>query len=223
MKTTILACFLLASATYSNAQIVFTDWTIVDTSANVAVGSLNSASVTFTGSDINFGVTNGSFTGFNFSFFDPPLATSDVVEFKADPSSVFTYTISLSLPLTNPRLHLASLASTLDFSGISLTKLSGQSSFAVSGSTVTGQVDAGGSGFNDSNGTIQLNGTFTSITFTAQAPPAISDGIDMQLGVAAVPEPSTYAMAALCAAALFVSRCRRRRGHLTLNPAEHLS
>ena len=222
MKTTIVAGFLLAAATYSNAQIVFTDWTIVDTSANAAVGSLNSASVTFTGSDINFGVTDCSFTGFNFSFFDPPLAASDVVEFKADPS-VFTYTISLSLALTNPRLHLASLGSTLDFSGISLTKLSGQSTFVVSGSTVTGQVDAGGSGFNDSNGTIQLNGTFTSITFTAHAPPAISDGIDMQLGVAAVPEPSTYAMAALCAAALFVSRCRRRRGHLTLNPAEHLS
>jgi hypothetical protein len=195
----------------------------VDTSANVAVGSLNSGSVTFTGSDINFGLTDGSFTGFNFSFFDPPLATSDVVEFKADPSSVFTYTISLSLPLTNPRLHLASLASILDFSGISLTKLSGQSSFAVSGSTVSGQVDAGGSGFNDSNGTIQLNGTFTSITFTAQAPPAISDGIDMQLGVAAVPEPSTYAVATLCAAALSVSRYFRRRRHLTLNPAEHLS
>ena len=222
MKTTIVACFLLAAATYSNAQVVFTDWTTVDTSANVAVGSLNSASVTFTGSDINFGVTDGSFTGFNFSFFDPPLATSDVVEFKADPS-VFAYTISLSLPLTNPRLHLASLGSTLDFSGISLTKLSGQSTFVVSGSTVTGQVDAGGSGFNDSNGTIQLNGTFSSITFTAQAPPAISDGIDMQLGVAVVPEPSTYAMATLCAAALFVSRCFRRRGHLTLNPAEHLS
>ena len=222
MKTTIVAGFLLAAATYSNAQIVFTDWTIVDTSANAAVGSLNSASVTFTGSDINFGVTDGSFTGFNFSFFDPPLAASDVVEFKADPS-VFTYTISLSLALTNPRLHLASLGSTLDFSGISLTKLSGQSTFVVSGSTVTGQVDAGGSGFNDSNGTIQLNGTFTSITFTAHAPPAISDGIDMQLGVAAVPEPSTYATATLCAAALIVSRCFRRRGHLTFNPAEHLS
>jgi len=222
MKTTIVACFLLAAATYSNAQVVFTDWTTVDTSANVAVGSLNSASVTFTGSDINFGVTDGSFTGFNFSFFDPPLATSDVVEFKADPS-VFAYTISLSLALTNPRLHLASLGSTLDFSGISLTKLSGQSTFVVSGSTVTGQVDAGGSGFNDSNGTIQLNGTFSSITFTAQAPPAISDGIDMQLGVAAVPEPSTYATATLCAAALIVSRCFRRRAHLTLNPAEHLS
>ena len=222
MKTTIVACFLLATATYCDAQVVFTDWTTVDTSANVAVGSLNSASVAFTGSDINFGVTDGSFTGFNFSFFDPPLATSDVVEFKADPS-VFAYTISLSLPLTNPRLHLASLGSTLDFSGISLTKLSGQSTFVVSGSTVTGQVDAGGSGFNDSNGTIQLNGTFSSITFTAQAPPAISDGIDMQLGVAAVPEPSTYATATLCAAALIVSRCFRRRGHLTLNPAEHLS
>ena len=222
MKTTIVACFLLATATYCDAQVVFTDWTTVDTSANVAVGSLNSASVAFTGSDINFGVTDGSFTGFNFSFFDPPLATSDVVEFKADPS-VFAYTISLSLPLTNPRLHLASLGSTLDFSGISLTKLSGQSTFVVSGSTVTGQVDAGGSGFNDSNGTIQLNGTFTSITFTAQAPPAISDGIDMQLGVAAVPEPSTYATATLCAAALIVSRCFRRRAHLTLNPAEHLS
>ena len=212
MKTTIVACFLLATATYCDAQVVFTDWTTVDTSANVAVGSLNSASVAFTGSDINFGVTDGSFTGFNFSFFDPPLATSDVVEFKADPS-VFAYTISLSLPLTNPRLHLASLGSTLDFSGISLTKLSGQSTFVVSGSTVTGQVDAGGSGFNDSNGTIQLNGTFSSITFTAQAPPAISDGIDMQLGVAVVPEPSTYAMATLCAAALFVSRCFRLRGH----------
>jgi len=51
MRTTIAACFLLAAATYGNAQIVFTDWTIVDTSANMAVGSLDSASVTFTGSD----------------------------------------------------------------------------------------------------------------------------------------------------------------------------
>jgi hypothetical protein len=88
--------------------------------------------------------------------------------------------------VSNPVIHLRSLASILDFGGLTVVKLSGESSLTVSGSTVSGVTDDNPGG-HDSNGTIQLPGQFTSVSFTASY--ASTDGIDMQIGagVPAVP------------------------------------
>ena len=86
-------------------------------------------------------------------------------------------------------LELGSLASRLDFpAGTHLTRLSGDSGFSVSGSSVLGMLSnvIGPDGTNDSNGTIKLSGTFTSISFTAtQLYTGPEDGILVQLVVAA--------------------------------------
>ena len=94
-------------------------------------------------------------------------------------------------------LHLASLGTTLQFpSGTSITRVSGKNDgFAVSGSTIIGAGDTAvdSYGNNDSNGTVRLNGTFTSITFTATTGYAI-DGVLLQVGApvppSITPEPT---------------------------------
>jgi small-conductance mechanosensitive channel len=180
------------------ASLTFTDWMNINTTTDVAVGTLGSVGVTLSGQDILAGVTDGSFTGFNHPFFTPPLAMSDVLQLRGpNPPSTDTYTVTFSTPVTAPRLHLNSLASTLTFS-TPPTKLSGQADFVVAGNTVTGALHDGVSP-NDSNGTIELLGTFSSFTFTAQAIGVfgtVGDGFNLQIGadISAIPEPGTLVL-----------------------------
>lgn len=185
--TVFAASFAMFHASTSQAALVFTDWTSVNTTTNVAVGTLGPVSVTLTGTDINYGVTDGSSTVFNQPYFSPPLTSSDEVGIGGSPS-VFSYTVTFGAPVANPRMHILSLASALTFSGIPLTKLSGESDFVVSGSTVTG-VDNNTPNGHDANGTIELSGIFSSYTFTAQYAASSGDGISIQIGADLTPVP----------------------------------
>jgi len=61
----------------------------------------------------------------------------------------YSYTLQFGAPTQDPVMHIESLASKLVFpAGTQLTKVSGQSTFAVSGNTVTGAL----SGSTDANG-----------------------------------------------------------------------
>ena len=200
MKKLIFAaatCFAALQLSAARAAIIFTDWTSVDVTTNIAAGTLGPISVTLSGGDILSGDTTGSSTFFNHSFFTPVLATSDYVEFLGpNPASSLSYLVTFSSPVTNPRMHIASLASTLVFS-TGVTKLSGQSDFSVAGNTVTGVLHGtDAAGVSDSNGTIELGGTFSSFTFTAQATQTFTgggDGIAVQIGddIASVPLPGS--------------------------------
>jgi hypothetical protein len=167
-------------------SLTFTDWTTVNTTTNIAVGTLGSVTVTMSGGDIYSGIINRSFTHFDRTFFTPSLVNSDVVSFLGPNSpSIMAYTVSFSAPVTNPRIHLASLASTIDFGKLPLSRLSGQGKFLVSGSKVTGSLLDGVPPPNDANGTIELLGTFSSFAFTARAVGTFSgggDGINFQVG-----------------------------------------
>jgi hypothetical protein len=182
VTTALLSPFLQA-----NAALQFVDWREINLSTNVATGTIGSIGVTMSGGDIDSGVTNGSGTRFSSSAFSPSLPTSDNVGFLGR-TPAFTYTITFSEPVTDPVMHLASLASTLTFSGISPVKVSGETTLIVAGSTVSGATI----GSTDANGTIRLPGVFTSLNFTAQYTPG-ADGIYTQIGfdVAPVPELST--------------------------------
>lgn len=160
----------------------FTDWTSV--SSTRVVGTLGGAAVTLTSSrESPFGgtVVDGSSTAFNDPLFAPPLASSDVVYFRAAPTPV-TYTFSFTHPVVNPVLHLQSLASVLDFAGASPVKLSGQDVLQVAGTQVVGLFPGPlPLPYNDANGSVLLPGAFSSITFTATWQGGV-DGIGLQLG-----------------------------------------
>jgi hypothetical protein len=210
-----LALAVLAMAQYAEATPVFTDWTSIDTSANVASGALDGTAVTMSGGDIDSGVTNYSFTGFNFPFFTPSLALSDVVYFRGAITSAYSYTITFGDVIHNPLMHIGSLASTLAFSGSpTIVKLSGQLGFTVSGSNIIGILDDStlGSGYNDRNGTVEFLGDFTTLSFTAlrNYNESVEDGIGLQIGLAAVPEPPTLALFGAGLFGLGVLRRRRK-------------
>lgn len=183
IRTAVLVAFagLVVSAPGASGQSahVFTDWTSV--SGGVAEGTLSGRSVSLSGSDVSSppaSTLDGSSTVFNRPEFSPPLPASDAIQFIGSPGG--SYTLRFGAPVTDPVLHLGSLASTLEFpAGTQITRLSGDSQFSVSGSTVSGAVEEP---TDDANGSVRLSGTFTSIAFTATFQG--SDGIYLQAGVA---------------------------------------
>ena len=79
-----LTALCLLASIDAHAAPVFTDWTTVDTSTNIASGTLNSIAVSLTGFDIASGVTNGTSTFFsNATVFSPALASRSLSEKKA--------------------------------------------------------------------------------------------------------------------------------------------
>lgn len=178
----------VAQAAGSGPAVAFTDWTAADASANTARGTVRGVPVSLSGSDVQVGITDATFTGFASSSFSPALANADAIALAAQPG--YAYQLSFGGAVTDPVVHLASVASRIEFpAGTVVSKLAGQDALKVSGSVVTGA--AAGSGQNsDANGTVQLKGTFTSIRFTARPMPDApnGDGFYLQLGL---PVPAT--------------------------------
>ena len=116
-------------------------------------------------------VVHGHWTFFSGPDFSPALAWIDIIEIGAS-SPAESYTLTFGSPVADPWIEIGSLGSRLDFpSGTQITKISDQSGFTVSGSSIIGAPSGalGPDGVSDSNGTVQLTGTFTSISFTAFA------------------------------------------------------
>ncbi len=189
-------CYLLI-ACFAPVQVfsdlVFVDWTNINTSAETATGDLSGITVNFSaGFDVFGGTTNNTSTLFSSSDFNPALPVSDEVGIQL---STAVNTITFSQAIFNPIFHFNDLGSTLTFlGGPTVTKLSGDGGFNVSGSQIIGSF-LGGSD-NDSDGTVQLSGAFTSISFSGNLT-SPADGINFQVGAATVPEPSTYALCLL--------------------------
>lgn len=119
---------------------------------------------------------------FSSGHFAGPVSLVKAIEvFGKSQQVTNTYTVTFSTPVTDVRVHLGSLASVVTFNQ-PVTRLSGQSSFSVTGSTVTGAVDNSDS-LTDSNGTIGLSGTLNSFSFTTVGLPnvGLADGIAMQI------------------------------------------
>ena len=82
---------------------------------------------------------DGTDTYFAHPNFSPQLAQHDTVALYV--GTGHSYTVTLTDTLTNPVLHIGSLASTFRFpAGTQITKLSGQDTFTVSGNSVSGVV-----------------------------------------------------------------------------------
>ena len=187
----LIGCVCASSGPSFASTILFTDWQSVDVGNDIATGVLGSVPVTFSGTEISSAVLDESSTLFDEIYYSPALTTSDYVEFRSNFFSRYNYNISFGSSVTDPLIHLNNSASTLDFTGISLVKISGESTFIVSGSSVTGALFPSGV---TTSGTIQLLGTFNSIDFTATTllgGPS-SETIRLQIGAAVVPIPGHH-------------------------------
>lgn len=169
----------------ANIATAATDWTAV--SSNTASGTLLGTSVSLSGSHVWNTPTsrvNESWPYFAGPAFSPALPNSDVIQISGAPG--YSYTIRFGGPVSDPILELGSLGSRITFpSGTAVTRLSGESGFTVSGTSVSGTPTntIGASGNSDASGTIKLTGNYTTITFTTT--PLYTgpeDGILVQLG-----------------------------------------
>ena len=167
----------------------FAEWSAV--SADVATGTLAGTPISLSGTHVSAppaSSVDGTATVFSGPSFSPPLPTSDAIEIRGS-SPAYDYTLDLGGPTPNPVIHLASLGSTLTFpSGTEITKVSGEDTFTVSGHTVSGVANTA---TDDSRGTIQLIGTFTSLGFTADYGGAFPDGFYVQVGADFAPPETT--------------------------------
>jgi hypothetical protein len=198
---------LLSFAGGARSQI-FTDWTTFDPDHKTVFGTLGSTSVTLTwdsAGTVNPVCLDGTSTGFSLAAFTPALATSDALEFRGYPSSP-VYTITFGVPVVNPILHIASLASILTFSGATPIEISSDHLWSVSGNQVFGY---DGETLN-AYGTIKFLGEYASLSFTAYYARAW-DGIGLQVGATAVPEPAASAALLGAAALSLVLAWHRRR------------
>lgn len=217
----LLVGVLFVMAVTARSQ-TFADW-ISDDGITVT-GTIGGTSITFT-RDTNGALGASNYTGTSAVFnnasyapatpFTPSFGSSDAIEFfgKKTPAPVPTYTITFGTAVVDPILLIASNASTLTFSATP-TFISGTTAatkeFVVSGNQVIGG-DYNGA-YTDANGTVKFTGTFTNLSFTAvYAGTGVQDGIGLQVGIAAIPEPSTTAAIAGLTMLGLAAVWRRRR------------
>lgn len=195
-----LSSLLLAGAT-APAATVFTTWTSVDLDNDSATGSLGAVTLSLAGTgaspgDLSFYATNSAV--FTSGAFSSPANGLDRLEFAVTPSPAQQFTLSFSVPVLDPFVHLFSVASVITFTGgvSSITQLPGilgsDPNFSVSGLTVSA-----GDNLTDASGTIRLDGLVSAVTFTTELTgPFTVDGISLQIGADAtvVPAPGAFVL-----------------------------
>ncbi|HEY7900763.1 MAG TPA: PEPxxWA-CTERM sorting domain-containing protein, partial [Caulobacteraceae bacterium] len=219
----ILAFSLVASAALSIAApsgagtVDWTAWGKFTTSATAgtASGAAGSVGVTYSGEVENLFTGYPSWTPASSyvggSVGNAPPSADGIIQLFGGNANVID-TVTFSKPVTNPIIAIWSLGSggnpaafdfpvnepvTIEAGGPSAEY--GGSSITLSGNNVLGS---------EGNGTIQLTGTFTSISWTT---PASENWYGFTVGVAAVPEPATWALMLVGFAGLGAA-LRLRRG-----------
>jgi hypothetical protein len=208
---------LVAASPAGAGTIDWTTWTGATTSptAGTATGSAGSVGISYTG-EVESLVANypswgpsGTFNGGTVS--NAPPASGGAIQLFGDTGA--TDTITFSHPVTDPVLAIWSLGSGGNTASFVFTESepftieAGGPSAEYGGGTITssGETVFGAEG----NGTIQFNGTFSSITWTN---PSFEDWYGFTVGVAGgVPEPAAWALMLAGFASLGVALRTRRR------------
>ncbi len=195
MKTLLLCSVAgmlgMLGAQASATTISWTDWTTEV--AGTVVGNLSApggpVTVTYTG-PYNFAQTNGGIAywsaGTYNGSYNQPSPASDIIAL----SDGGTKTISFSSAVNNPYIALMSWnGNTVDF-GTTIEVVAEGCGYWGCGTMVLNGGQTGFYGQGEVHGIIRLPGTFTSITFIDT-----SEGWHgFTLGVAAVPEPASWAL-----------------------------
>jgi len=207
--TVAYAC-LGAIAPASAAAISWTDWTSVSIPGSSASGTLPGATVTFSGPNIGGNTTSTFNWGPQATYMGGVVGNApctggasclgDIINLTGGTPPT-SNTLTFSSPVTNPVFAVWSLATPSSTAALTFptgtapaiqsTGTNGAFGFvslAAAANAVTGS---------EGNGTFMLPGTFTSIPFTA----SFENFYGFTVGVAgpmvaAVPEPSTYALLA---------------------------
>lgn len=180
----LVGCFLtMASA--ASAQEVFADWTSLTTFEIGSITAVASTSNQVNAADVllTTTATQDGFTNYPDVWFTPTppvgILWSGGVIGNATLGSEGSndITVDFSEPVFNPRFHFINLDNaTVTFTGSSVQRLSGNTFFEVTGEVVNSTTvggpnpgcadDLGGNPLG-ACGTVELLGTFTSVTFTA--------------------------------------------------------
>ena len=203
-------------------------------------GSPSVFSINGTGAGIGNSTTDGSSPQYGYStVYSPTIALTDRVGFTYLTGATNVVTITFGSPVTNPVFHVANLDSAqFSFTGLagltSMTLLNGNGGGDGDGLTVTGSpsfsiLDANGTtsdatlptstppiaGARSAYGSVQLNGTFTTVAFGVGTVGPGTDNGSFTLSI--VPEPGSLMLAGM--GLLSAAGFTRRRGRKTQGPA----
>ena len=190
--TLALTALCVLPGTISAQTHEFADWTSVDSGTATRVASRQlislsgSAVINVPGSTVD-----GSSTVFSSSLFTPPLAHQRRDRVQRLPGQLLHAPVRGARDRPDPAPLSLRLDARLPGRDQVAPKLSGEDSFTVSGSSVSGAL----SGSSDASGSVRVSGTFSSIPFSATPvyQPSTEDGILLQVGVALPPAPALAA------------------------------
>lgn len=200
LRTTLffwITLIICVSPLQVSAAPVYADWTPSGDFFNVA-GNIDGVGVTISSPTQNgYVAADENYSGFsNPHIYSTTLDNTDAIG-SFGTSGGADYVFDFDGVIENPIIYLASLASVLEFDPeVSINKISGGSRLEVINNQVIGYLDTTVDIPNtDGNAIIQLNGSFSSISFSATTVgSAMFDEFALQIGsesvTAAVPEPT---------------------------------
>jgi len=193
MKTICICINAIAMLAACQVHAAFVDWTSVDTTNQIATGTLGSVAVTlttttrvpnlFSSGGILGGILDETSLDFSNHWFAPNIPLTDSIGLASSSS----FALHFSPPITNPTLHLFQLATTTwnftdGFNPISFTLVNSDGNFTIatgaSATAIQGKSIAG----SDASGSLYFAGTFSDINWYVTTPNP-GDGVDIQISV----------------------------------------